>query len=320
MIKNYLTVIILASLILVSCNSSNKRSGVNPLPNFDAMWDYQHPDSTEIKFKQVLSTLNNNTETPYDAGYHVELLTQIARTQGLQRKFAKAHKTLDNAEDLLQQDMKTATIRYQLERGRVYNSSGKTDKAQSLFLKAYTYGKKNKLDFYTLDAAHMMAIVTPSEKQLEWNEIALKIAEHSEDKRCENWLGTLYNNIGWSYHELEKYNRALELFTKGYNWRKKINDQRGSRIAKWTIARTHRSLKEYDKALKIQLELKKEIEENHLQPDGYVFEELAEIYLLKKKTKSAKKYFQKAYKILSKDPWLKANEKERLKRLKEMGE
>jgi hypothetical protein len=54
------------------------------LPDFDSLWDYSNPDQTEIKFREILLQIPENDPV------HLELLTQIARTQGLQRKFDEA--------------------------------------------------------------------------------------------------------------------------------------------------------------------------------------------------------------------------------------
>ena len=57
------------------------------LPDFDSLWDYAQPDQTEIKFRAIL------LQIPEDDPALLELLTQIARAQGLQHKFEKAHQT-----------------------------------------------------------------------------------------------------------------------------------------------------------------------------------------------------------------------------------
>ena len=62
-----------------------------------------------------------------------------------------------------------------------------------------------------------------------------------------------------------------------------------------------------------------EIKENKLSKDGYVFEELAELYLLKGNKELAKINFKMAYEELSKDGWINANQPERLTRLKKLG-
>jgi len=319
--RKILLFLFLALFFIGGCSmkkESNK--GINPFPNFDAMWDYRNPDVTEAKFKEILPLLKNSAEFTYDAGYHAELLTQIARAQGLQEKFDEAHKTLDEAEKLLTENLKTAKVRYLLERGRVYNSSGVSEKAKPLFFEAWEFGTTNKLDLYAIDAAHMIGIVVLPEKQLEWSLKALDLTEKTEDKRAKGWLGPLYNNIGWTYHDLQEYEKALELFEKALKWRQEINDEYSIRIQKWNIARTFRSLGRIDEALEIQLALKKEFEEKQLEQDGYVFEELGELYLIKDNQTEAKKYFKLAFENLSKDNWLQQNEPDRLKRLKDLGD
>ncbi len=310
---------ILVILVLFGCSTdNNSKVGINPLPNFDAMWNYQHPDSTEIVFTEMLKGMKGSSESSYDAEYHAELLTQIARTQGLQGKFIQAHATLDSVKNMLNENMKTAQIRYLLERGRVFNTSGEWEISKPLFLKAYEYGVENNLDIYTLDAAHMIGIVEPPEKQLDWSLKALKIAEETSDTNCKGWLGSLYNNIGWTFHDQKKYDQALSYFQKGYDWRIEVGDVRGARIAKWTVGRCLRSLGKNDEALKSQKEIAAELEESNLPNDGYVFEELAELYLIKGEKEQAKKNFKLAYQELSKDGWLVKNEPERLKRLQKL--
>jgi hypothetical protein len=90
------------------------------------------------------------------------------------------------------------------------------------------------------------------------------------------------------------------------------------RVAKWSVARTYRSMKRYEEALKIQMSLEEEF--NKLpEKDGYVYEELGELYLALTKTDFSKKYFGLAYGELSKDEWFKSNEAKRLQRIKELG-
>ena len=92
---------------------------MNHLPDFDSWWNYQQPAETETRFRQLLDTLTADAPTDYRSS----LLTQIARTEGLQGKFTEAHHTLDEVERQLADPTSVATIRYHLERGRVFNSS-----------------------------------------------------------------------------------------------------------------------------------------------------------------------------------------------------
>jgi tetratricopeptide (TPR) repeat protein len=286
------------------------------LPDFDELWDYSKPAETEKKFRELLPRARESG----DASYHAELLTQIARTLGLQQKFEEAHGVLDSVEHMLSEKMVVPRIRYLLERGRVYNSSGQPGTAKPLFEEAMNTALMEKEDYYAIDAIHMLQIVEPPGKQLEWAEKAIELAEKSADKRAQKWLGPLYNNTGWSYFDLKDFEKAMEYFKKSLKWREEQGDESGIRIARWCVARTYRAVGKIDEALEIQKALEKEIEEKSVEPDGFVFEELAELLYLKGEKNEAKPYFRKAFALLSADPWLSANEPDRLERLKKLGE
>jgi tetratricopeptide (TPR) repeat protein len=314
--KYIILIIIIAVALSGGCMKAKADKKTEPLPDFDKLWDYNNPDQTEAKFRELLPA----AQASGDMLYYGQLLTQIARTQGLQQKFDEAHATLDTVEKMLTDDLVKVKIRYLLERGRVYNSSGAHDKAKPLFLNAYELAEANHEDYYAIDAIHMLQIVEPPEKQLEWAEKAIAMAEKTEDTRAQKWLGPLYNNTGWTYFDLKQFDKAMDLFKKSLSWRQAQNDEEGTRIAQWTIARTYREIEEVEKALEMQKTLEKEREQKSLDPDGYVFEEIAECLLLLERKDEAKPYFKRAYDILSQDEWLVTNQSDRLQRLKTLGE
>ena len=136
------------------------------LPDFDDLWDYSHPGQTEAKFRELLAHLQE------DDPAFLELLTQIGRAQGLQQKFDHAHQTLDQVEQRLDLIPSRTKVRYLLERGRVFNSSGNTDTARSFFEEAFVLAKQLQEDFYSVDALHMLAIVAPPGQSLEGSSAA----------------------------------------------------------------------------------------------------------------------------------------------------
>jgi tetratricopeptide (TPR) repeat protein len=284
------------------------------LENFDKLWDYNNPAGTEVKFRTILSK-HKQADNP---SYYVQLLTQIARTQGLQHKYEDAHKTLDEAKRLLNDNLKLAKARYLLERGRVFNTSGKPDKAKPLFIQSYELSKEIAEDFYSIDAMHMIAIAETPEKSLEWNLKAIELAENTSDKRANRWLGSLYNNTGWSLFNMEKYTEALSIFEKALKWYEEKKHDEETRIAKWSVARTLRAMNKTKEALTIQKDLMEEFNKIG-EKDGYVYEELGECYLSLGKKSEAEKFFKLAYEELSKDEWLVQNETKRIERLKELG-
>lgn len=283
------------------------------LPDFDSLWDYSAPDKTETKFRELLPHFTENESA------RMELWTQIARTQGLQRKFDEAHQTLDEVEKLLAENPSRAKVRYCLERGRVFNSSNQTDKAKPFFEQALDLAKGLGEDFYAVDAVHMLAIIADSPaSSLSLNLIAIQMAESSLEERARNWLGSLYNNTGWSYHDAGEYESALVIFEKAESFFRAKGSVDKTRIAVWTVARCLRSLNRLDEALSKQLALHAEFESAG-ETDGFVFEEIGECLLALQRGEEAKPYFAKAYEVLGQDVWLVENEPDRITRLKQHG-
>jgi tetratricopeptide (TPR) repeat protein len=253
----------------------------------DKLWNY-NPGESEKFFREILAADDPNTRA--------EILTQIARAQGLQGNFGEAHQTLDEVERLSKEER--VRVRYLLEHGRVFNSAKQRDKARPLFLEAYELASSIGADFYTIDAAHMMAIVEPLEEQITWHEKALELCERTIDERAKKWLGSITNNTAWTYHSLGRFDEALETFQKALVWREANGNPETIRIAKWSIARTLRSLQKYQEALDIQQKLLEDEKE-----DGFIYEELGECLLALGQADKAKPYFAKAYELLSRDSW-----------------
>ena len=289
-----------------------------PPYDFDALWDYQHPDLTEAIFRQLLA----QAEPPGDRSYHLQLLTQVARTQGLQRKFAEAHTTLDSVKDQLGPELVVPTIRYLLERGRVFNSSGHAGEAQIWFRQAWelAWGHEQAA-FFAVDAAHMLAIASSSfEDKTAWNQAALHSAEASSDEQARGWCGSLYNNLGWTYHNQGAYQCALEYFEQALAWQQERGTAREVRIARWCVGRALRSLQRTEEALALQQKLLAEWEKSEEEQDGYVSEEIAECLLILGRVAESRAHFAQAYTWVRQDIWLVAQENERLQRLKQLSQ
>lgn len=281
------------------------------LPDFRASWDFQHPDSSEARFRRLLPL----AAQAGDDDYRAQLLTQIARAQGLQQRYEAAHATLDGVVALLNPERSQARARYLLERGRVFNSSGRGASARPFFAQAWSVARAAGLDGLAVDAAHMIAIVEAPDSALAWNERAMALAESSSDPGARGWLGSLYNNLGWTHHDLGDYPRALELFEKGLAWRREQGQERETRIAEWAVARTLRSMGRCEEALARQQALEREWEAAG-EPDGYVFEEIGECLVALGRADEAKKPFTRAYELLWLDPWMRQNERERLEKIR----
>jgi tetratricopeptide (TPR) repeat protein len=281
--------------------------------DFDSLWDYSNPHQTETRFREIL------LQVPEENVAYLELLTQIARAQGLQQKFDRAHQTLDQVERRLGKYSSRAKVRYLLERGRALNASGRADEARPLFEQALDMAYELSEDFYAVDALHMLAIVAPPTASLELNLRAIQLADSSSQAKARGWLASLYNNTGWSYHNQGDYESALEMFERAETARRSQGRVREIRIAQWCVARALRSLNRLEEALSRQMALKEEYEAAGESNNGYVYEEIGESLLALNREEESRPYFAKAYELLSRDDWLAEKEPERLARLKELG-
>ena len=274
----------------------------------DAQWNYAKPAESEARFRAQLA------QWPPSDPQALVVVTQIARSQGLRRQFAAAHATLDTAAAGLPGAPSHVRVRYLLERGRVFNSAGSPERAVPLFAEALSLAECNDDAFYAVDAAHMLGIAAPPGERLDWNLKALAMTERAADPRTRRWLGPLHNNIGQTYLERGAYAHALDHFRQALPAYELRGDPGSVRTARWMIARTQRSLGQLDDAEKTQRELVAEYDRIG-EPDGYVYEELAEIALARGDAAGAKAWAAKAHAALQDDPDLKANEAARLARL-----
>jgi tetratricopeptide (TPR) repeat protein len=276
----------------------------------DRWWNFEQPAASEARFRAELAKL--------PSGARLELLTQIARAQGLQRHFDDANATLDQVEASLAGHAPRVSVRYLLERGRVFNSSRQPERATPLFHAALNQARAAGEDFLAIDAAHMLGIAAPPAERLDWDLQAVVMTERTTDARSKRWLASLYNNIGWAYHERDDHAQALEYFQKALPAWQARGDPIAIRAARWSVARALRSLGRYDEALAIQRTLLAEVEANG-DTDGYVFEELGELTLAQGDATAARPWFAKAYADLSADPSFVADNPARLKRLHHLG-
>jgi tetratricopeptide (TPR) repeat protein len=284
------------------------------LPAFDDLWNYDEPAVTERKFRELLARVQGAAPTEYIG----ELRTQVARSQGLQQKYADALATLDAVDAELTPRMTTVRVRSLLERGRVLNSSGKAAESVPLFDESLRVAESAGLEYYAVDAAHMLGIATKDAISLEWNRRAIELAEGARDPKAHRWLGPLYNNTGWTYFDMRRYSDALAMFERDLVYRKTNGTKVQIGNARWAVAKVLRHLGRVEESLKLQLELLDDADRKGKDSEGYTHEEIGECLLLLHRDSEATGHFVRAWELLHNDPWLKQDEPARLARLKKL--
>ena len=227
------------------------------------LWDFDDLDASEGRFRAQLE----HEQT--DAG-RAEVLTQLARIEGLRGRFEQCDALLDEAEAL-----GGAEARVLLERGRRERSSGRSGAGLAQFEQAFEQARTSGDDVLAVDAAHMLAIVGDSEA---WTARAVEIAASSDDPDVRYWLGPLYNNVGWSRYETGDATGALAAFELALASRERDDPRPHAReIARYAVGKALRALGRADEAAATLEECLAWAAEAGVK-DSYFHEELAEDY------------------------------------------
>jgi tetratricopeptide (TPR) repeat protein len=181
-------------------------------------WDFDDLAGSEQRFRALLE------EEQTDAG-RAEILTQLARVEGLRNHFAEGDALLDEA-DALAGSTPVVRARIDLERGRLRRSSGDPEAALPLFEGGFETALAIPHEFLALDAAHMVAIAAPDfETRLAWTNRGIELARASSDPEVTSWLGSLFNNVGWDYFDAGDYETALDWFERALVEREQRPDE-----------------------------------------------------------------------------------------------
>jgi tetratricopeptide (TPR) repeat protein len=181
-------------------------------------WDFDDLDVTGQRFRELLDA------EPTDEG-RAEVLTQLARVEGLRGRFEEGDRLLDEA-DMVASSSALVRARVELERGRLRRSSGDSDGALPLFEAAFEIAMAVDHEFLLVDAAHMAAIAAPKQDtRMAWTQRGIELAEASSDPEVTYWLGPLFNNLGWDHYDAGQYEAALAAFERALVERERRPDK-----------------------------------------------------------------------------------------------
>lgn len=230
----------------------------------ESFWEYDDPPASAARFRAALETAQGDDR--------LELMTQLARTYSLRDRMNEAHRLLDEVEGQLEGTGAAPQVRYALERGRTFNSSGDAVRAAGLFQQAWDLADSAGLEGLAVDAAHMLAIALSGQPESRaWVERGLALARPSTDPKARALIPALLNNYGWDLHDAGQFEQALPVFEQALAaWSARGQPAR-VHIARWSVARCLRSLGRFEDALAMQQGL-----EASDPPDAYVLEEIAE--------------------------------------------
>jgi len=264
------------------------------------LWDFDDLDASEGRFRAQLE--QETTEVG-----RAEVLTQLARVEGLRGRFEQCDALLDEAEAL-----GGAEVRVLLERGRRERSSGRPGAGVEQFEQAFEQARTSGEDVLAVDAAHMVAIVGDSEA---WTARAVEIASSSEDPGVRYWLGPLYNNLGWSRYGRGDAAGALEAFELALASRERDDPRPYAReIARYAVGKALRALGRSDEAAATLEECLAWAAAAGVE-DSYFHEELAEDYAALGRDADAREQATRALELTAAD-----DDPSRVRRLRDLAD
>ncbi len=159
----------------------------------------------------LFDTIAGDAEAAGDVSAFVEAASMRARSYLIQEDGEAGRPWLDRAAAQATESDALGWSRYLGVRGRFEWKDGDNATATATFRAMFDYCGTHELWSRAIDAAHMVAITDDPEERFEWAEKAIAMAESGE---LTGWLGPLWNNLGWDYVGVERYDEAREALEK----------------------------------------------------------------------------------------------------------
>lgn len=270
------------------------------------LWDFDDLEATERRFRERLALDQTDSE-------RAEVLTQLARVDGLRGDFADGDALLDEATGLAGSSA-VAAARVDLERGRLRRSGGDTTAALPLFESAFQVALDAGAAFVAADAAHMAALAAPDRDGFAaWTKRGLEVADMHEG--ASYWRASLLNNLAWEYFDAGDLEPALDAFERALAARERDPENAAAiEHALYGVGRALRALGRSEEAVPL-LERALASAEARGQEDGWLHEELAEEYTALGRAHEAREQARLAVPLLERDDQSFAGDAERRTRL-----
>ncbi len=273
------------------------------------LWDFADLDATEHRLRAALDAESTD-------GGRAEVLTQLARVEGLRGDFEAGDRLVDEAAALADEHG-VAAARVDLERGRLRRSSGDREAALPLFESAFALASEAGSWFVAADAAHMAALAAPGREGFaEWTQRGIALGEEHEEAAY--WAGPLLNNLGWDQYEAGELEAALDTFERALLVREREPESpEPIAIARYAVGKALRGLDRSEEAVPL-LEQAVAWASGQGAPDGWFHEELALEYEALGRRDDAREHARLAIPLLEEvDPSF-AEDAERAARLREL--
>ena len=205
------------------------------------LWDFGDLDGSEERLRAQLAAERSEEG-------RAEVLTQLARVEGLRGEFEAGERLVEEAAAAAG-DSGVAAARVDLERGRLRRSSGDREAALPLFEAAFSKAEAARAWFVAADAAHMAALAAPGRDGfVAWTARGIELGDEHEDAAY--WAGPLLNNLGWEHFEAGEHELALDAFERALAARLREPDKpEPIALARYAVGKALRALGRADEGI-----------------------------------------------------------------------
>ncbi len=169
-----------------------------------------------------------------DTTTYVEACAMRARTHLIAGRIEEGRGWLDQAGARADKTDTPAYSRYLGVRGRFeWQADQEPAKASETFREMFTYCQTREEWERAVDAAHMVALTGSPEERFEWARRGIAMADSG---KLEEWLGPLWNNLGWDYLDAGHYEQGLDALEKAREYHYRHGDSLSRLIADYSVA------------------------------------------------------------------------------------
>lgn len=240
--------------LISSCSPNSKDVGMSKSAELlqkgdDLFNDRKTEEALEIYVEAADAASNEKNNSNL-----VEAYSQVARCYLSTKRKDEGREWLARAAEVATDQETEGWSRYLGVRGRyewqdaaeeAKAVSPEAPKAADTFKEMYQFCMANDLFSRGVDAANMMTITGEMEERLEWGVRGIEAAEKGN---LESWLAPLWNNLGWNYDDLGRYEESLEALKKAREYHYKKENELAKLIADWSVGHAYRMVGQLDSA------------------------------------------------------------------------
>ncbi len=313
--QNVITGLFLLVLLTANCGGNSPKEEIvyrstELINQGDALFSNKDHAGAIEQYKMAADTAvaeNNNSNL-------TESYSQIARCYLSINDKDEGRVWLEKAEKIADKDEPGGWTRYLGVKGRflwkdAIEEKGElvpeAEEAAKVFTEMYNLALKNNLYNRAIDAANMMSIVGNTDDRIEWGLKGIKAAEEGNVK---SWLAPLWNNLGWNYDDIGRYDESLDALKKARRYHYIKGNEKAMLIADWSVAHAFRMTGQIDSALAWCMRVSiwaKDLYDEDRSPEnaewlGMAYKEMGEAALANGNDKRALAGFQSAIMYLKK--------------------